>query len=398
VPGTNGSITRPRAPRVAMCGTFDVQNYGDLLFPLILKHELGKRIPGIEVECFSYHAKSPPGWPFEVSPVNSLPEAVSSFDAVVVGGGHLIRFDKEVAPGYFPPLPEMHHPTSYWLFPALVALDANVRLIWSAVGASPELPQWGRELLKEVLNRSAYVSVRDEISQRLLRDLGTSTKALNVPDSAFGVRGLCTSKFDRRGKSAPYVAIQATPNLKPYAETIQRLVLWLAEHNYQVVPLCVSPALGDEAEVLGGILGQSFPSRSWIDPIDVAGTIANAAAVVGVSLHLTITALTFGVPVLRPFRNPVSKYTSVHDLPGVFALEAYPQDPDPVHRAIQRGPLRAPEVEKFYAALAEHWDSIARILMSPPAAGPPALTSILNKLPFWLENVPAAKSKSRRFW
>ena len=29
--------------RVAMCGTFDIKNYGDLLFPLVLRHELESR-------------------------------------------------------------------------------------------------------------------------------------------------------------------------------------------------------------------------------------------------------------------------------------------------------------------------------------------------------------------
>src|SRR5512141_178395 len=107
-------------PAVAMCGTFDVKNFGDLLFPPVLRHELGRRIPGVEVGCFSYYEKAPPDWPFSVSPVSTLPDVIHSFDAVVIGGGHLIRFDKEIAAGYFPPSPDMHHPTSYWLFPAML--------------------------------------------------------------------------------------------------------------------------------------------------------------------------------------------------------------------------------------------------------------------------------------
>jgi hypothetical protein len=98
-----------------MCGTFDVKNYGDMMFPIVLRHELEKRIPNLEVECFSYYAKEPPDWPYPVTSLTRLREVVQCFDGVVIGGGHLVRFDKDVAPGYVPPSPDLHHPTSYWL-------------------------------------------------------------------------------------------------------------------------------------------------------------------------------------------------------------------------------------------------------------------------------------------
>ena len=35
--------------RVAVIGTFDVENFGDLLFPIIAERELAERIEGCEV-------------------------------------------------------------------------------------------------------------------------------------------------------------------------------------------------------------------------------------------------------------------------------------------------------------------------------------------------------------
>src|SRR6185295_13271983 len=103
------------ALQVGICGTFDVENYGDLLFPLIAEAELTKRLGRVEVHAFSYHAKKRPEWPYTVTSVTELPHLIGSLDAVLIGGGFIIRFDKEVAPAYGPPTPAIHHPTGYWL-------------------------------------------------------------------------------------------------------------------------------------------------------------------------------------------------------------------------------------------------------------------------------------------
>jgi lipopolysaccharide transport system ATP-binding protein len=330
--------------------------------------------------------------------VSDLPRVVASFDSIVIGVGHLIRFDKEVAPGYFPPCPDLHHPTAYWLFPALLALEARVPLIWSTVGASPELPEWGRDLLRETLNHSAYVSVRDDTSHRVLKDLGSSTEVFNVPDSAFGIRELCLGKMDSGRAGRPYVAIQATPNLKANAEPLKRLVSWLTSQDIQVRSLPVAPVLGDDPEVVKEIIGKPFAAAPWIDPMDAVKTIANAATVVGVSLHLSITALAFGVPILRPFQNALSKYTPLHNLSGVFQLESYLRESEAVHRAILSANCRSAEIDEFYVALIRHWDRIAEIVTNPPKVPERSLVSLLQKLPFWLENAHAPQVKSRSFW
>jgi lipopolysaccharide transport system ATP-binding protein len=382
-------------PAVAMCGTFDVKNFGDLLFPPVLRHELGRRIPGVEVECFSYYQKAPPDWPFPVSAVSRLPDVIHSFDAVVIGGGHLIRFDKEIAAGYVPPSADMHHPTSYWLFPAMLALEANVPLIWSAVGASPELPSWGCELLREVLRGSTYISVRDTASQRALQELAGDREVLLVPDTVFGIRELHPQK---QITGRPYVVVQTTPHLKPYADSIRRLLVWLRSQQYDIVLVPISPALGDDAEILREIVGASSSARSWTDPAEAVSIIANASAVVGVSLHLTITALAHGVPVIRPFENALTKYQPLHGLPGVLALEKYAEQPEAVHQAIANHGCRSGEIERFCTALGEHWDRVSAIVATPRPERSSKLAAFFQRLPFLLEDEPAAERRSLFRW
>src|SRR6266568_469960 len=93
---------------IGICGTFDAANFGDLLFPLIAESELSARLGAVRLHRFSYECRKPPEWPYEVVSVTALPQAIHGLDGLLIGGGFLIRFDKEVAPGYLPPSPEIH--------------------------------------------------------------------------------------------------------------------------------------------------------------------------------------------------------------------------------------------------------------------------------------------------
>jgi hypothetical protein len=46
--------------QIGVCGTFDVANYGDLLFPVIAESELTERLGPLTLHRFSYGAKTPP--------------------------------------------------------------------------------------------------------------------------------------------------------------------------------------------------------------------------------------------------------------------------------------------------------------------------------------------------
>src|SRR5256885_15229585 len=79
---------------VGMAGTFDVENYGDLLFPLIADAALRRRDPRIRVVPFSVNGKSESSWPFLVQPVEELAASLPNLLALLIGGGQLVRFDK----------------------------------------------------------------------------------------------------------------------------------------------------------------------------------------------------------------------------------------------------------------------------------------------------------------
>ncbi len=131
---------------VGMAGTFDIENYGDLLFPLIAAEALQRRDPRIRVVPYALNGKSDPSWPFQVRPLEQLPASVSRLSAMLIGGGQIVRFDK----AYPVSVPtHVDVPIAYWLVPAVLAATAGTPVIWNAVGVwtgSPRAP-WNDDLL-----------------------------------------------------------------------------------------------------------------------------------------------------------------------------------------------------------------------------------------------------------
>ena len=124
-----------------------------------------------------------------------------------------------MAPGYGPPTPDIHHPTGYWLTPALLALQHDVPLIWNGPSMHcNDIPIWAVPLLERAMTLSRYVSVRDEPTRAELSTLTDAPIAV-IPDTAFGltrlinVDGPPSARFERLatcGLDRPYIVVQAT--------------------------------------------------------------------------------------------------------------------------------------------------------------------------------------------
>jgi lipopolysaccharide transport system ATP-binding protein len=380
--------------QVGICGTFDVANYGDLLFPLIAQSELSQRLGDLTLHRFSYHPRTSPEWPYEVTSVAALPAMVDGLDGLLIGGGFLIRFDKEVAPGYSPPVPDIHHPTGYWLAPALTALQHNVPLVWNAPGMHcNDVPAWANPLMRAALTLSRYISVRDEPSRSVLERL-TSTPVAVVPDTAFRLPrllhldGAPSPDFARlsaaSGLDRPYIVLQATLGLEPFVSFIKKH----AERfrNFKFLALPIGPALGERQEIIDADLPGLVRLDAWPGPLVIAELIARSEAVVGHSYHLFITALASGVPAFTRQNMSTGKYSALQEFETIFQLPAG-GEPDPewflarVGRTAQCEPVRA-----TWGPLERHWDRIADVLRAGPASTAAALNRFWASMPAVLEN------------
>ncbi len=378
--------------QIAIFGTFDVQNYGDLLFPIIAEAELAERLGSVTLHRFSYHAKAPPQWPYKVTSLAELPQIVGNLDGVLIGGGFLIRFDKGIAPAYRPPAPTIHHPTGYWLTPALIALQHDIPVIWNAPGMHcNEIPDWADPLMEMAFTRSSYVAVRDEPSQAALSRFANQEKVTVVPDTAFGLTRLLdkrpSSEFDRlldaTGLTKPYIVIQAALGLDRFLGFVKKHADRL--QDYQFLALPIGPVLGDHERNLGSELPGLVRLPVWPHPLLLAELISKSAAVVGYSYHLAITALTSGVPVFTPIDLSTGKYSALLAYERIFPLpEEGESDPEQfISRLGKTAPCQAAQVARDQSA--RHWDRIATILKAGNTATQHALNQFWQSLPGLLE-------------
>ncbi len=378
--------------QIGIFGTFDVQNYGDLLFPIIAEAELAERLGSVTLHRFSYHAKTPPHWPYHVTSITELPQIAGNLDGVLIGGGFLIRFDKGIAPTYSPPAPTIHHPTGYWLTPALVALQHDVPVIWNAPGMHcNEIPDWADPLMEMAFTLSSYIAVRDEPSRTALSRFAKQEKIRVVPDTAFGLARLLdkrpSSEFDRlrsaAGLTKPYIVIQAALGLDRFLSFVKKHADRL--QDYQFLALPIGPVLGDQERILGADLPGLVRLPIWPHPLLLAEVISKSAAVVGYSYHLAITALTSGVPVFTPIDLSTGKYSALLAYERIFPLPTEGEsDPEQfVSRLGKTAPCQAVQVARDQSA--QHWDHIAAVIKAGGTATQPALNRFWQSLPDLLE-------------
>lgn len=390
--------------QIGVTGTFDLRNYGDLLFPLLAEAELKARLGAVRLHRFSYNSRTPPDWPYPVTSTADLPDLAPRLDGLLIGGGYLIRFDKTVAPGYGPPSPAIHHPTGYWLTPALIALQSGLPLVWNGPGLHRnDIPAWAHPLMELALTQSRYVAVRDQPTRTALQPFATSSPVTVIPDTAFGLSRLLgnepTSDLIRlreaAGLAGPYIVVQAAAGLKFFLRFLKRH----AERfrGFQLVALPVGPALGDDAEILRSELPGLVQLPDWPHPLLMAELIRHAEAVVGHSYHLAITALTAGVPVFTPQDLTAGKYSALLAFERMFQLDPRAPEIDPdwflarVGRTAPSAAARAALDE-----LAAHWDRVAAALQSGPVDALPAFNRFWQTLPGRLEVPNDLLARSRQ--
>jgi lipopolysaccharide transport system ATP-binding protein len=355
-----------RGLRVGVVGTFDVENFGDLLFPLLTQRELTSRLDEPEIRLYSYWERSAEAWPYPVRSLARLPDDVTDLDLLIVGAGHLVRFDKKVATGYEPP-PGLHHPTGYWLMPTLLGEAYGVPVAWNSLTVSPGTPEWARGLLGLAARSARYVTVRDEPSRQELARVADSASVTLVPDIAFGVKKLLpnmpSDAFHRflaeNALRGPYIAVQPSPHLVRHAWQIDAAVAEARAQGCAVLELPISPALGDRTGLLR-LEHATVRPATWPPPLLLAEIIARAEAVIARSLHLSVVALACGVPVHRHRSASEPKYEPLQESACVHFWD----DGVDVTETMRKGiGATAPDadVARRLRELETHWDTLAGI-------------------------------------
>jgi lipopolysaccharide transport system ATP-binding protein len=353
---------------VGMVGTFDVRNYGDLLFPLIAAAALERRDRRIRVVPFSVTGQPASSWPFEVRPLDELIGSLSTLSAMLIGGGQILRFDK----AYPIPAPENAGlPYAYWLTPAVLAALAGKPVIWNAVGASTGWPHapWHDELLRRALAASYFVGVRDAVSRDDLSALAPDADIRLLPDTAFGLSRLWpfaaeSSEFKSwrtaLGLKGRYIVVQASKVLRRHGATVEWLMTEMGGIDAVLLPICWCH--DDRAEAFPPLKGRILPSREWLHPALISEIIARSAFVLASSLHASITALSYGVPAALAPRSADRKYGMLDAFDGIAAIDKRPD----LSGLVRRGRQVEQQVVDCADRLDCYWDAVMNVVLHPP--------------------------------
>lgn len=320
--------------RIAQIGTFDCENMGDLLFPIVLKKLIEKQGEPIEIDMFSPIGGSMCFFPqYDVYPVHQLQEKhlEHPYDAIIIGGGDLIRLDPSVVSydRY-----EVTDATLWiWAYPILLGLTEKVPVLFNAPGVPFAFTDEQRVMVQSLLQTVDYISVRDENSRELLMQTGFSGNVQVVPDTitlieyAFPKENLPVEEMERKAPISQwgdYVLFQLNGleenvDIGAYISAIR---CYHEKTGCKVVLMPIGYVHDDEA-VLRQIFDHVSADMDYVvmlseklTPLEAAALIANAKGFIGTSLHGNVISYAYNVPAVAVNPADLTKVNGFYQLIG----------------------------------------------------------------------------------
>ena len=295
---------------VGVVGTFDVPNYGDLLFPLVASFKLGLG----DHELLAVSPSDNKVYFEDAKPATTLDNLLKhdiTPAAFLIGGGNIVHAGTANMLEHYAGDLDRSAYASLWLGTATMAAFYNSPLIWNAPGVPLLFSQMAGHAMKHVLRASSYVSVRDQKSLDNL-DAPEDVDVVLVPDTIFslpelwpknGLKERFRTLVREHGGSVTkrYMAVHVK------ARSLDRDYKFMAEQldgfssKMQVIPVLL--ALGHchddhlAADKISDLMTVSHLNFARLTSLaDVAATLAGSCAYVGASMHGYITAVSYGNP------------------------------------------------------------------------------------------------------
>lgn len=381
---------------ICQLGTFDVENYGDLLYPIVFRHLVTSKHPDAQVQPYSllavdgpYHAG------FKTESIRSLfDESANGARKLVIGGGDILRTDADLiarhygrqsrtslrglrqtigssgAAGYtlLKHLPRAEPGGFYaerfrrrWMsYPATGPfiidprnLSPQSEVAYVSCGVPHDFPKSVVNEVRETMERAIFIGLRDEESADKLWRAGVKRELHVAPDLTVTL----SDQFNREelahrgreillrfGVSAelPLICLQS----QPYpgfqeADIISELRRYKQKRDVDVVALPLGYCHGDH-EFLQSVARQSSGMIKYADVysiFDMLAIIAASDVFVGTSLHGNITAFSFGIPhVVGPL--PVAKtigFLKIVNLPAELRMGSWNELNEKIEGAVMLG-------------------------------------------------------------
>lgn len=375
---------------VAMFGTFDVDNYGDCLFPLIVEHQLAKRLGKIKLYLFSPTNRLPRIANYsQVYSFSELGETFSSPPSCfVIGGGELLRTD--YTPHSYPEIRNLLYPSSVktWLLPIMVSTSWNCPCVLNAVGWSRSFDEELVSMATSFLKRLDLCFVRDPFTAKQLSEMSITAEI--VPDSGFSVPDLLMSgEWETLFRNVSgdfnlpsrYLVAQGSFYLGANHIKFTNAVGQVAATTGLPVVLLPTAHIMSDAESLKVMQKElrkkgikTFMFNRILNTLETSSILRSSELFIGTSLHGAVISLSFGKPAVSFGPRPKGKHEGVLSVVGLEKCRVSNTDEIPRRAA---DVLSIPEKQlKEKAEIAnirvnEYFDRIAKVITSPKSPSIP---------------------------
>ena len=378
-------------------GTFDVENYGDLLYPVVFRRLLERNGVRARVRLYSpLEGEAPQHSGFETTALRSLFDPASTTPrAIVVGGGDILRTDRGVIAEHYRAahggrygrrlrslgpagflqylvLNRLPAPsgskfygarfTSRWMSypgagPFLIDPDhvaGAPSVCYLSCGVPHDFPAAESERVARTLDKADFIYTRDEQSRAKLMRAGVTREVRVAPDLIVTLGDYFPREAEARrgrlllsgwgvGAGRPVLCFQSKPHpgFSP-EEIIGQLTDYRRRTGAEVVLLPLGYChrdhifLADLARQSGG----AFRYADVYSVYDALAVIAASSMFVGTSLHGNVTALSYGLPHLYgPLAvDKAEGFLSSANLPPALKLRSWSELNDKIDMATGLGP------------------------------------------------------------
>lgn len=363
---------------IIQVGSFDVENYGDLLFPIVLKHELEKHLKIKNLFLFSPNGGSVPFFGGKVYPLEHLEQFCSEYhvDAIILGGGDTIRIDSNVTSGY---QKTRRAAIQMWQYPILVAQKYNIPVLFNAPGAPFPFDEL-KKVVSDTLEMTDYLSVRDVKSQELLESIGV--KATVVMDT---INIINDEIYPKASLEATAIALKERESLnhyivfqsncgqidnKQYVKSCVKTIKIINKKFKRSVVLSPIGYVHNDLQQLEIIYKTAQENscdvtiiREKMTPEEMLALFSHADGFIGTSLHGIITSNIYHVPVIAINPSSYRKVTGYMELCGLENRIVY--DIEKIPKTVKKELLRDTDynlLEKHKAKIYQHFDKLAEII------------------------------------
>ena len=295
---------------IAQFGTFDIESYGDCLFPRMLQYSL-ERYLNCELTLFSMTSKEESyySWNGHIYAVDEFDErnAQTPFSAVIIGGGELLHYSPiEV---FTDQGTIVWEDGAVWKKPVQLAERAGIQCFINCIGVPYNFTERQRQDLSERLRGVRKISVRECFSWARMQGLGLDNLYPDLADNLwylnriFSVQELRERRKNllRRlelNEGRDYFVVQygTTKEIPQLAEQLRGI----AERSGLcpvILPINYCHEDIRAAELLCAQL-QGLEKRYAsfkMQPPEIMALIAGASLFIGTSLHGNLTAISYGV-------------------------------------------------------------------------------------------------------